>query len=49
MGGGGVTWIDLPQDRGQVAGPCQCGNVPLVAMLYIYTHTLIYLHDEYFE
>ena len=25
---GGVNWIELAQDRGQVAGTCDCGNEP---------------------
>jgi hypothetical protein len=25
LGWGGVDWIDLAQDRGQVAGACKCG------------------------
>ena len=26
MGSGCMDWIDLAQDRGQVAGTCECGN-----------------------
>jgi len=26
VGCGGVDWIELAQDRGQVAGICECGN-----------------------
>jgi hypothetical protein len=25
----GVYWINLAQDRGLVAGACECGNEPL--------------------
>jgi hypothetical protein len=25
---GGMDWVDLAQDRGQVAGCCECGNEP---------------------
>ena len=25
---GGMDWIELGQDRGQVAGTCECGNGP---------------------
>jgi len=28
VGFGGVDWIELVQDRGQVAGICECGNEP---------------------
>ena len=27
-GCGGMDWIDVAQDRGQVAGTCECGNEP---------------------
>ena len=26
VGSGCMDWIDLAQDRGQVAGTCECGN-----------------------
>jgi len=25
---GGVDWIELAEDKGQVAGICECGNEP---------------------
>jgi len=28
QGSGGMDWIDLVQERGQVAGSCECGNEP---------------------
>ena len=28
VGCGCMDWIDLPQDRVQVAGTCECGNEP---------------------
>jgi hypothetical protein len=28
MGCWGIDWIDLAQDRGQIAGNCECGNEP---------------------
>ena len=28
MGAGGIGWIELAEDRGQVAGNCECGNEP---------------------
>jgi hypothetical protein len=28
VGFGGVDWIELVQDMGQVAGSCECGNEP---------------------
>ena len=27
-GCGGIDWIELTQDRDQVAGTCECGNEP---------------------
>jgi hypothetical protein len=24
----GMEWVDLTQDKGQVAGCCECGNEP---------------------
>ena len=26
VGWGGMDWIELAQDRGQLAGTCECGN-----------------------
>jgi hypothetical protein len=28
VGGVGMGWIDLAQDRGQVVGTCECSNEP---------------------
>ena len=28
LGWGGMDWINLAQDKGQVAGTCKCGNEP---------------------
>ena len=28
VGCGGMDWIELAQDRRQVAGTCECGNEP---------------------
>jgi len=28
VGCGGTDWIELAQDKGQVAGNCECGNEP---------------------
>ena len=28
VGCGGMDWIELAQDREQVAGTCECGNEP---------------------
>jgi hypothetical protein len=28
VGWGGMNWIELAQDKGQVAGSCECGNEP---------------------
>jgi hypothetical protein len=28
VGCGGMDWIELAQDRDQVAGPCECSNEP---------------------
>jgi len=29
VGCGGMDWIELAQDRVQLAGTCDCGNEPL--------------------
>ena len=34
VGREGMNWIDLAQDRGQVAGACECGNVPSGSLKY---------------
>ena len=34
MGGGGVDWIDLAQDREQVAGSCVYGDEPSGCIKY---------------
>ena len=26
VGWGGIDWIDLAQEKGQMAGACECGN-----------------------
>ena len=28
VGCGGMDWIELAQDKGQLAGTCKCGNKP---------------------
>jgi hypothetical protein len=30
--GSRMDWIDMAQDRGQVAGSCECGNEPSVSI-----------------
>jgi hypothetical protein len=32
--GGGMEWIDLAPDKGQVAGCCECGNEPSASIKY---------------
>jgi hypothetical protein len=29
---GGMYWTHLAQDRGEVAGSCECGNEPLASI-----------------